>query len=132
MTSTFESYRLNSWRSITCEILSSSNLHAIAEEFLNKYHLEGRTVTTITVTASSATYFLASATNRSGSYRWRAFFSVLTWFGFEAQSVVLNDREMRWKGHQGDDPSQGFTPTRKGVMFRCQGLFHSDISKEFW
>jgi len=75
MTFAFESYRLNSWRSITGETLSSSNFDATAEEFLNKYLLEGRAVTA--VRASLAANFLASATNRAGSYSQTAFFPVL-------------------------------------------------------
>lgn len=47
-------------------MLTLSGVHAIAEEFLKKSHLERRTVTSGTVGASSGTCFVSSAAAGQG------------------------------------------------------------------
>lgn len=68
-------------------MLSLSSLHAIAEKFLKKSHLEERTVTPVTVRASPGTCFVSSAAAGQGLTE-----RVSLWFGSEAQSVVLDEK----------------------------------------
>lgn len=109
------------------EWLVKCSVPGIAERFLNKFHLEGRAVAAIAVRAVSS--ILQDCTlSWARSCRQPACFSMLV---LAQLAFVLSDREERWKGHQGDEPDQGFTPRSQRVTFSCQSLFHSDISRIF-
>lgn len=122
MTCTFESCRWSSWGSTACEMLSLSSLHAIAEEFVKKFHLEGRTVTPVTVRASSGTCFVSLAAAGKGLTERVSLCS--------CPGLVLKHNLLCWMRNEVRS-GRWSKPRSKGSMFGCQVLFCFHIFKIF-